>query len=129
MAAGFEGGEYTEAVRMPSTRGWLPLRDRDILSKMRRFLAIGSVAIGLGCVVFSWALAAPATAFEPDAIAAVPGLESVNPSLAEQSRRGAFCTPLGCAGARSSPWGEATGFGAATLAAGWLARRRSPRTP
>jgi len=96
---------------------------------MRRFLAIGSVAIGLGSVLFSWALATPATAFEPDAIAAVPGLESANPSLAEPSRRGAFCTPLGCAGARSSPWGEATGFAAATLAAGWLARRRSPRTP
>ena len=129
MAAGFEGGEYTEAVRMPSTRVWPPPRGRDILPKMQRFLAIGSVAIGLGCMVFSCALAAPAIAFEPDAIAAVPGLESANPSLAAQSRRGAFCTPLGCAGARSSPWGEATGFAAATLAAGWLARRRSPRTP
>jgi hypothetical protein len=101
---------------------------------MRRFLAIrllaiDSVAIGLGCVVFSWALAAPVSAFEPDAIALVPGLESANPSLAAQSRRGAFCTPLGCAGGRSSPWSEATGFAAATLAAGWLARRRSPRTP
>jgi hypothetical protein len=126
MAAGFKGGEYTEAIRVPSTRVWLSLRSRDILLKMRRFLAIGPVAIGIGTVLFSWALVAPATAFEPDAIAVVPGLESANPSLAAQSRRGAFCTPLGCPGTPPSPWGEAAGF---SLAAGWLARRRSPRTP
>jgi hypothetical protein len=95
---------------------------------MRRFFAIGPVAIGIGTVLFSWALVAPATAFEPDAIAVVPGLESANPSLAAQSRRGAFCTPLGCAGTPPSPWGEAAGFAAASLAAGWLARRSSLRT-
>ena len=128
MAAGFKGGEYTEAVRVPSTRAWLPRGDRDILAGMRRFLAIGCVATGLGIAAFSQALAAPATAFEPDAMAAVPRLETANPSLAAQSRRGAFCTPLGCAGARPSPWGEAAGFAAASLAAGWLARGR-PRTP
>jgi hypothetical protein len=95
---------------------------------MRRFLAIGCVATGLGIAAFSWALSAPATAFEPDAIAAVPGLESANPSLAAQSRRGAFCTPLGCAGTRQTPGSEAAGFAIATLATVWLARRRSPRT-
>ena len=114
---------------MPPTRAWPALRSRDILPKMRRFLAIGAVAIGIASVLFSWALAAPATAFEPDAISAVPGLESANPGLAAQSRRGAFCTPLGCAGTRPSPWGEAAGFAAASLAAGWLGRRRSLRTP
>jgi hypothetical protein len=128
MAAGIEGGEYTEAVRVPSIRAWLPRGDRDILLGMRRFLAIGCVATGLGIAAFSWALAAPAIAFEPDAVSAVPGLESANPSLAAQSRRGAFCTPLGCAGTRPSPGSEAVGFAVATLAAGWLARRRSPRT-
>jgi MYXO-CTERM domain-containing protein len=124
MAAVFAGGEYKKAVCVPSTRAWLGPRGGDILLRMRRFSAIGAVAIGFLPGVLSGAQPAPATAYEPDAIAAVPGLESANPGLAAQSRAGAFCTPLGCAGAPPSPWGEAAGFAAAALAAGWLARRR-----
>ncbi|MDH3214277.1 MAG: hypothetical protein OEM05_17515 [Myxococcales bacterium] len=91
---------------------------------MRRFLAIGGLACGCGFAALPLALGAPASAYEPGAIAAVPGIESADPDLAAQRRRGAWCTPHGCAGAAPSPWSEAAGFGAATVAAGWLARRR-----
>jgi hypothetical protein len=38
--------------------------------------------------------------------------------------RGQFCTPLGCAGSRSSVAAHAAGFGLATLAIAAIARRR-----
>jgi hypothetical protein len=37
---------------------------------------------------------------------------------------GPYCTPIGCAGASGSPWSSATGFAAAALASGVIARRR-----
>ncbi|MEE9608319.1 MAG: hypothetical protein V3U03_11330 [Myxococcota bacterium] len=41
--------------------------------------------------------------------------------------RGRYCTSTRCAGTRPSPWGQAAGFGAAVLAAGWIGRRRHAR--
>lgn len=66
---------------------------------MNRFLAIG--ALLAAC------LGGPAAA-------ATPG-----PRV-----HGPYCTPIGCAGASGSSWSNATGFAAAALGAGVIARRR-----
>ena len=42
---------------------------------------------------------------------------------------GRFCTFATCAGSTQPPWSAAIGFGAAALAAGWIARRREPQRP
>ncbi len=69
---------------------------------MNRFLAIGAL------------LAACLGGSAAEAGAATPG-----PRV-----HGPYCTPIGCAGASGSPWSNATGFAAAALGAGVIARRR-----
>jgi hypothetical protein len=56
------------------------------------------------------------------ALVAATSASATLPSQAERWK-GRFCTPTGCAGAASSPWGTAAGFGSVVLAAGWMARR------
>jgi hypothetical protein len=57
----------------------------------------------------------------PRAHAATPG-DAAEPNA--KSWVGRYCTPTGCAGALSSPFAQAAGFGAASLAILFLARRR-----
>jgi hypothetical protein len=88
---------------------------------MQRFLCIAA-----GLAALSWALAAPAPALEPGAAPRVPAIAPAEmPGPAAEGRRGVTCTPIGCFRAPSSPWSALAGFGAAALAAGWIARRQS----
>lgn len=89
---------------------------------MRRFLCTGA-----GLAALSWALAAPAPALDPGAAPAVPAIApAAMPGPAEEGRSGVSCTPFGCFRAPSSPWSALAGFGAAAIAAGWIARRQNP---
>jgi len=62
------------------------------------------------------------------ALLAAPRAHAVTPAAAAEpnvaSWVGRYCTPTGCAGAPSSPVAQAAGFGAASLAIIFLARRR-----
>jgi hypothetical protein len=121
--AGFGEGEYTSIGPNSSTRfgsrGATPARwqiaaaalyatgvsRNPIHSPLRAFAALAAVA---------WL-----------ALVAATPAAATRPSQAERWK-GRFCTSTGCAGAPSSPWGMAAGFGTVVLAAGWIARR--PRT-
>lgn len=91
-----------------------PIRG-DILNPMRFLPALLASAALFG------ALAATVRASEPAATVSIPRLGI--PEFDAAGESGAYCTRLGCLGASPSPFGEAAGFGAAVLAAGWLGRR------
>jgi LPXTG-motif cell wall-anchored protein len=93
----------------------LPEMQRNLASRcrFRALFAVASVALA--------AAAAGAAAPEEDAPTA-----AIQRSQIERST-GRPCTRIGCAGVSASFWSTAAGFGAAVLAAGWIARRRRTR--
>ena len=78
---------------------------RNILLIMRRFLAFGAL----------WVVLLPQVA----ASATPPTLEEAERWISQHGI-GTLCAPL-----TQNPWSAAVGFGAATLAAGWIGRRRN----
>ena len=90
-------------------------RGRDKLQPMRRFARLASALAAL-------AVAASASAETRPSPTALAGTAARNPAIVR------LCTTPGCAGGTSSPWNQVAGFGAAALAAIWLARRRHAPT-
>lgn len=83
----------------------------------------------LGAWVASSASAGQLVVSQPQpARLAGPAVSPAAPDRPEAARPGAFCLPGGCASRPASPWNGAA-FGAALIAIGWQARRRSPARP
>jgi MYXO-CTERM domain-containing protein len=81
---------------------------------MRRFVRLASLFAALAVATSAGADTRPPTDLAETAVR--------DPALLRP------CTTPGCAGATSTPWNRAAGFGAAAFAAIWLARRRHAPT-
>jgi hypothetical protein len=90
---------------------------------MRRFLSIASVsfAIVTGLVAGPIAASAPPPGLLPPTVPLAMALSVGQP---DGDWRGRFCTTASCTGRSPRSGSDALGFGAAVLAAGWIARRR-----